>query len=421
MMARFMSLNAVSNLNSASIRETPDASSGSLNNLRSTGRRDSFSQVLRRTSEDQKSSGTARIRDSEKKDRKPAKKEDDANSTTATDIVNKTVEEKRLPITFLLGLPSGQLQSFDPKENSDAPISQIDAKSGGTAAENGANMLLLPQALDIASSSSFVTGSEKSDPRAATAEGTEVLGIGESGNNSKGAVGALSANALAFALRLGSGGQALSTSKTASSVESVSPAESDNTQTNFAPATPDAIQAASGSTLEQDTHQHDESGQQQNVIDLSAVGTPELFDTTKLADEHATAPTAQVPTEPAVPTAEPVRNVHMQLVSDDNRRVDVRLVDRGGELHVSVKSADTALTQNLQDHLPDLTARLDKQHMQTEVWVPKAAEPSKADGGNTNGSFSDPNARSYSGNSQGRREGRQQAKPDWVDALENYS
>jgi hypothetical protein len=111
----------------------------------------------------------------------------------------------------------------------------------------------------------------------------------------------------------------------------------------------------------------------------------------------------------------------MQLVSDDNRRVDVRLIDRGGELHVSVKSADTALAQNLQDHLPDLTARLEKQHMETEVWVPKAAEPSKADSGNANGSLSDPNAKFHSGNSEGRREGRQQAKPDWVDALENYS
>jgi hypothetical protein len=99
----------------------------------------------------------------------------------------------------------------------------------------------------------------------------------------------------------------------------------------------------------------------------------------------------------------------------------VRLIDRGGELHVSVKSADSALTQNLQDHLPDLTARLDKQHMQNEVWVPKTAEPTKADAGSTNGSLSDSNARSYSGNSESRKDGRQQERPDWVDALESYT
>ncbi len=231
----------------------------------------------------------------------------------------------------------------------------------------------------------------------------------------------MSANTLAFAMRLGSG-QTVSASKAAGSAEAVAPVVSDSIQTNSAATTSMAVQAASGSALEENTHEHDESAQAQNLVDLSAVRSSEPFDTTKIAEENATAPAAQVPADPsATASAEPVRNVHMQLVSDDNRRVDVRLIDRGGELHVSVKSADTALTQNLQDHLPDLTARLDKQHMQTEVWVPKAAEPTKADGGNTNGSLSDPNARSYSSNSEGRKEGRQQRKPDWVDALENYS
>jgi hypothetical protein len=185
---------------------------------------------------------------------------------------------------------------------------------------------------------------------------------------------------------------------------------------------PNIVQAASASDLEENAHQHDPSAQEQHIVELSAAPAPERFDATKVTEDNQSVPAAQVPSDsPSAPTAEPVRNIHMQLVSDDNRRVDVRLIERGGELHVSVKSADPALTQNLQDHLPDLTARLDKQHMQSEVWVPKAAEPAKADGGSTNGSPSDSNARSFSGNSEGRKDGRHQGKPDWVDALESYT
>jgi hypothetical protein len=427
------SLSAVPTLNFASVREVPEASDRSLNSVRSSEGRDSFSQVLRRTSEDQRSSGATRSRYSEKKDRKPTKKDDGTNTTTPIDTGNKNLEEKRLPITLMLGLPNGQLESFDKSGSSDGSESQIGANSallkaklnelsGGVADVNGEDVLLTSQTQDITTGSLAIPSSEKSDTSAATAQSTELLGIGESGNNPKGAAGSLRANTLAFAMRLGSGGETLNALKSANSADPASPIMRDAIQTNLAAATHNAIQATSGSTLEENTRQHEQSEQEQNVVDLSSIRTSQPFDTTKLLEDNATASTGQVPAEaPAVPTPEPVRNVHMQLVSEDNRRVDVRLIDRGGELHVSVKSADTALAQNLQDHLPDLTARLERQHMQTEVWVPKAAEPGKADSGNTNGSFSNPNARSSSGNSQGRKQGQHQAKPDWVDALENYS
>src|SRR4051794_10941632 len=303
MEARLMSASVTTlpNFNLASIRETPAPTSGSLINARSAGRRDSFSQMVRRNSGDQRSSRADRSHESDKKDKKPAKKDDETNSATATDAANNRPEERRVPITFLLGLAGGQFGSFDTKDNRETRISQFGAKSGGTAAENGANILLPPQAQNITLTNSFPTeSSEKSDPSAAKAEGTELLGIGESGNNPRGSVGVLSANALAFAMRLGTGGQALSASKTASSADPVSGVASDEIQPNFAAATPNAIEAASGSTLEENTHQHDESGQAQNVVDLSTLRTREPFDTTKLAEDHATAPSAQISTEPPV-------------------------------------------------------------------------------------------------------------------------
>ncbi|MFL6451208.1 MAG: hypothetical protein ACJ746_26545 [Bryobacteraceae bacterium] len=431
------SANAVPNFNVASMRDNAPIASRSSNNLRATAKRDSFSQVFRRTSDGQTSSKTDRGRESEKKDGKPAKKADDVNPAVVSDAANQAIEDKPLPINFLLGLVSGKFESFSAEGRGESSTSQIAAEAGsskdrlqaklhallaGAADQNEDPALAMLQAQSLASTDPSATASsDKSDASVATSKGTEVFGIGENGNNAKGAVGILNANTLAFAMRLGSG-QALNSSKLANSAEPVS-SVADLVQTNFSAASSNAVQAASGSLLEENAHEHEESSQQQNMFHLSEVRTPEPFDTTRITEEHATPSAAQTAAElPSAATAEPVRNVNMQLVSDDNRRVDIRLVDRGGELHVSVKSADTALAQNLQDHLPDLTARLDKQQMQAEVWVPKAAEPGKADGGNTSGSFSDPNARSHSGNnSDGRREGRQQQKPDWVDALENYS
>ena len=109
----------------------------------------------------------------------------------------------------------------------------------------------------------------------------------------------------------------------------------------------------------------------------------------------------------------------MQVVGDNNNRVDVRLTDRGGELHVSVKSADVNLAQNLQDHMPELTSRLEQQKFQTEVWMPRLGDNAKSEMSGSrdfsSGGNSDPNS-SNSSDQQGKR---QQYKPDWVDVLEN--
>ncbi len=390
--------------------------------------------MLRRTADDQRSSRANGNRESDKKDSKSAKKDSDTNTATTGADSKSTEEKASLPITFLLGLPSEQFASFDAGEGSNSSLSNsggkasnqsAQAKLGGPAAgtsDGGDQTALLFQAQAMTLTGLIDSaGSEASDGSASTAKNPATLGIGESGNSTKGAVGALSANTLAFAMRLGSGGQAISSSKAASSSEAASSPASDSIQSGAVAATPKIVEAVSGSELEANAHEHDGSGQEQNVVvDPAAIPGSEPFEAAKSAEDDTTSAAAQVPAEPPA-TTEPVRNVHMQLVGDDNRRVDVRLIDRGGELHVSVKSADPVLTQNLQDHLPDLTARLDKQQMQTEVWVPKAAEPAKADGGNTNGSLSDPNARSYSSNSEGGKEGQHQRKPDWVDALENYT
>lgn len=155
------------------------------------------------------------------------------------------------------------------------------------------------------------------------------------------------------------------------------------------------------------------------------------MDTTSVPQPHANA-AAQSPA--ALPEAHEIskpatlRTLRVQLVGDNNQRVDVRMGDTGGQLRVSVRSTDAVLTQTLQDRMPELTARLGDQHFHTEVWMPSfgtngqsgtsAAANTGATGGRPAGnSFAGGNP---NGQGQGQPGGRQQNgqnqyKPAWVD------
>jgi hypothetical protein len=86
---------------------------------------------------------------------------------------------------------------------------------------------------------------------------------------------------------------------------------------------------------------------------------------------------SEPPATPAIPS-DPLRGVRVQLSGDGNQRVDLTLIERGGTLGVSVRSADGNLTRALQDHLPELSARLSEQRYQTEVWTPASVTPATA-------------------------------------------
>jgi hypothetical protein len=82
------------------------------------------------------------------------------------------------------------------------------------------------------------------------------------------------------------------------------------------------------------------------------------------------------PAELPSPASAPVRAVRVQLAAEGNQRVDLTLVERAGALSVSVRSADSNLARSLQEHLPDLSARLGEQRYQTESWTPRLEPPS---------------------------------------------
>ncbi|MGH9582336.1 MAG: hypothetical protein ACRD4O_05320, partial [Bryobacteraceae bacterium] len=135
------------------------------------------------------------------------------------------------------------------------------------------------------------------------------------------------------------------------------------------------------------------------------------------------APAPDVPEEGKLAGQDALRVLRVQFTGDNNQRVDVRLGDAGGALRVSVRSTDAALTQTLQDHLPELTARLGEQQFHTEVWMPPqtanvgTGNPGTA-GARSGGSLftgGNPNGQGQSG---GRRQnGQNNYKPEWIDDL----
>jgi hypothetical protein len=122
----------------------------------------------------------------------------------------------------------------------------------------------------------------------------------------------------------------------------------------------------------------------------------------------------------------PLRAVRVQLAAEGNQRVDLTLVERAGALSVSVRSADSNLARSLQEHLPDLSARLGEQRYQTETWTPRVELPSASAGSAGSGESGSRNFESggqkpggQNGNSnpeqqQGRREGE---APAWFEEL----
>jgi hypothetical protein len=57
-------------------------------------------------------------------------------------------------------------------------------------------------------------------------------------------------------------------------------------------------------------------------------------------------------------------------LTSDNQRVDVKLIDRNGELHVAVQSADPILNSDLRASVHDLIGGLEKSGFRAETWQP---------------------------------------------------
>ncbi|MBV9938432.1 MAG: hypothetical protein JO150_08015 [Acidobacteriaceae bacterium] len=225
----------------------------------------------------------------------------------------------------------------------------------------------------------------------------------------------------AFALRLSEGDLKSEFEETLQRVDSAEPAASGVAGNTLNSIAATVVQAAAGSELKEQSHERDNSFGQ-NLYEVPPTQPQKADDTPQAANEqpvHTTATDFEARQDTA--GSEPVRNVHMQVIGDNNNRVDIRMIDRGGELHVSVKSEDLNLAKGLQDHMPELTSRLEQSRFQAEVWMPKLSEVVKPEMSGARDFSSDGNNGSNNSStySDQQRKGQQGNQPDWVDVLEN--
>ena len=111
------------------------------------------------------------------------------------------------------------------------------------------------------------------------------------------------------------------------------------------------------------------------ALDVAARTVP----ATDSSDARHAADAAPAATAPARPTAsvdvpaEPpkvasaVHDIRLQINGGD-QRVDVRIVERGGDVHVAVRTPDANLAGTLREDLPSLSARLEETGFHAETW-----------------------------------------------------
>jgi hypothetical protein len=143
----------------------------------------------------------------------------------------------------------------------------------------------------------------------------------------------------------------------------------------------------------------------------SQVATPPAFSrnvsTEPVSQPERVAPPP--PPEPVRPPAPAARDIQLHLDGPDGR-VDVRLVERAGEVRVEVRAPDPRLAGELRSDLPGLAQKLEQTGYRADAWHPGA-------GGAAERPNAEPSTRTtpqHSGDSprQDAREQQQQSRDD---------
>ena len=128
--------------------------------------------------------------------------------------------------------------------------------------------------------------------------------------------------------------------------------------------------------------------------------------------------------DPSAKPAGPLKDLSIQVGQTQNDKVEVRVVERGGELQVAVRAANPDMAQGLRQGLSDLSDRLEQNGFHAETWRPGMSVSAVQGTGETrqkSTQFQNDGSQSQSGGSQqGRQQNSQQQspRPRWVQELE---
>jgi hypothetical protein len=134
---------------------------------------------------------------------------------------------------------------------------------------------------------------------------------------------------------------------------------------------------------------------------------------------HAVQDESQMRPAPAL------KDISLQVTQPSHGKVQVRVNEQGGELHVAVKTADADLTHDLRQGLSDLVDRLQQNGFRTETWhpvhgtsAPAAAAESSNAGNEPQGG--DPQQRQGQPQQGGEQQNQNSLnRPRWVEELES--
>ncbi len=129
----------------------------------------------------------------------------------------------------------------------------------------------------------------------------------------------------------------------------------------------------------------------------------------------------EVPPEvtPSKP-AEGLRDISFRLVDGSKEQVEVRLLERAGELRVSVRSADPQLNTELRNGLGDLAGKLEKTGFHTETWHPANEHARSGEAAQTGNSKQEQEPRHHAGQQHPERRdarGIRKIRPRWVEEI----
>jgi len=148
--------------------------------------------------------------------------------------------------------------------------------------------------------------------------------------------------------------------------------------------------------------------------------TPALFQSTAQALRTS---------EPDLPAAPQLRagvaqEISIRIAQPDASTIDLRVVERSGQLHVDVRTSDTAMQTSLREDLGTLTNSLDRAGYHSETFIPSstlARTLSSAPMSNQDDGKDPSQNRQGSGDpSGGRRQQQQQKRPStWLEEMED--
>jgi hypothetical protein len=163
--------------------------------------------------------------------------------------------------------------------------------------------------------------------------------------------------------------------------------------------------------------------------DFVVPGSPAASDTAKNSQSQPTpeplpTPRTQQVIEPPAAPPTSSRDIRVQVPDNNGGSTQVRFLETGGEVRVSVRTADTGLAQSLRSHLNDLSLKLAEGGVPAEIWkpAPSAAasqnhqhQPDR-EGRGSEGRHSGSHSGGHAG-SQGDQQD-QQDRPAWLEEME---